>query len=196
MQRARGGDDDAFRELVGRHDGALLGLATRLLGERSEAEDLRQQAWWRIWTALAQFDGRARFATWAWSIVVNLCRDRRRAQARAASCEAPASPATLAALVDGATSPPEALLSDERAALVRAALASLPDDERECLVLRHYHDLAPAAIAEVVGKPRTTVQSCLARALLRLQMRLRPRLLLPGTERTTPRSDAAGGAMR
>lgn len=196
MQRARGGDDDAFRGLVARHDGALLALATRLLGERDAAEDLRQQAWWRIWKALHQFDGRARFATWAWTIVVNLCRDRRRARGRAVPLEATSATATLATLVDGAAPPPEALLQNERAAQVRAALASLPDDERECLVLRHYHDLAPAAIAEVVGRPRTTVQSCLARALLRLQLRLRPQLAQDEAQRRTPHCGEADGAMR
>jgi predicted DNA-binding protein (UPF0251 family) len=54
-----------------------------------------------------------------------------------------------------------------------AAIESLPADEREAVVLRHYHELNASEIADVVGRPRTTVQSCLARALSRLSIRLR-----------------------
>ncbi len=193
VEQARAGDDDAFRALVARHDGVLLALASRLLGDRDEADDLRQQAWWRIWRALGDFDGRAGFATWAYRIVLNLCRDQRRSHARRRALSAAPGgghhDARLAELADSALEPEEQLLRRERATEVRAALAALPDDERECLVLRHYHDLAPGAIAAVVGRPRTTVQSCLARALLRLQLRLRAQL--PGDSDDAPSSGTA-----
>jgi RNA polymerase sigma-70 factor (ECF subfamily) len=175
--RARGGDAAAFRALVARHDRALVELATRLLGDADEAHDVRQQAWLRIWQALPRFDGRSEFRTWSWQVVVHLCRDRqrwrtRRVQRATVAIEA----AEVRELAAPDCAPDAALLNEERTAQVRAALAALPDDERECLVLRHYHDLAPAEIAAVVGRPRTTVQSCLARALLKLHQRLRPTL--------------------
>jgi len=172
VNRARAGEVAAFDELVRKCDRPLVELAGRLLDERSDAEDVRQLAWIRVWQGLADFDERARFTTWAFRIVVNLCRDRRRERAR------------REARLDGALrgesvatdelEPAEALARAELAACVRAALASLPADERECLVLRHYHDLPAAEIGAVVGRPRTTVQSCLARALTRLQLKLRP----------------------
>jgi len=173
IERARQGDARAFRRLVELHDRALVELAARLLGDADEAHDVRQQAWLRIWQALPRFDGRAGFRTWSWQVVVHLCRDRQRWRARRGDRATVAIEAARELAAPDAT-PDSALLAAERTAQVRAALASLPDDERECLVLRHYHDLAPAEIAAVVGRPRTTVQSCLARALTKLHQRLRP----------------------
>ena len=171
---ARDGDRGAFARLVARHDDALLLLATRLLGDLRAAEDARQAAWLRIWRGLPAFDRHARFRTWAWRIVVNGCRDvQRRAATRLQDQGEPLSAA--AALPDPAPDPATVIALGEAAAEVRAALRELPEDERECLVLRHWHDLAPAEIAAVVGRPRTTVQSCLARALTRLALKLRAR---------------------
>lgn len=171
---ARAGDRAAFARLVARHDRALLELATRLLGDVRDGEDARQAAWLKIWLALPSFDEQSSFRTWSWRIVVNTCRDGRRAAARRVQPASGHEPAP--ALIAHAPSPDVATAASEEAALVRAALAELPDEERECLVLRHWHGLAPQEIAAVVARPRTTVQSCLARALTRLQLKLRPRL--------------------
>jgi len=170
--RAKGGDAAAFDQLVRRCDRAIVELAARLSSDRDEALDLRQQAWIRIWRGLPGFDQRARFSTWAFRIVVNLSRDHARERARREARLAGALAAVRAPSREPA--PDQAIERDELAARVRAALQSLPDDERECLVLRHFHDLPAAEIGVVVGRPRTTVQSCLARALTRLQSRLRP----------------------
>ena len=170
--RAKAGEGAAFDELVQRCDPGFVELATRLLDDRGEAEDVRQLAWIRIWRGFSSFDERARFTTWAFRIVVNLCRDRQRERARRGGGRTVGLEA--ARQLAHATEPSEALARAELAERVRDALAALPDDERECLVLRHYHDLAATEIGEVVGRPRTTVQSCLARALTRLTFRLRP----------------------
>jgi RNA polymerase sigma-70 factor (ECF subfamily) len=189
--RAKAGDASAFDELVRRGDRRVVELAARLLDDRVEAEDVRQLAWIRVWRGLADFDLRSRFTTWTYRIVVNLCRDRRREQARRddrveLGLDAVRTP-------DRAPEPDAALARDELAERVRAALAQLPDDERECLVLRHYHDLDATAIGAVVGRPRTTVQSCLARALTRLQFRLRP---LVESSRLPPRRTDAERTVR
>jgi RNA polymerase sigma-70 factor (ECF subfamily) len=189
----RRSDRMAFKRLVARHDDGLLHLAARLLGDLREAEDMRQAAWLRIWRALPGFDGHARFRTWAWRIVVNGCRDaRRRATARLATASQPLT--TAATVPDPAPGPASTAIDCEDARAVRHALDQLPDDERERLVLRHWHDLAPGEIAAVVDRPRTTVQSCLARALTRLALKLRRRGVgeewpaparAPGSEGTT-----------
>ena len=172
--RAKEGDVAAFDALLRGCDRGIVELAARLLPDRADAEDVRQLAWLRVWQGLREFDERSRFTTWAFRIVVNLCRDRERERARRER--------RLVVGLEGADAPasepgPDAALErDETAALVRAALDALPADERECLVLRHYHDVPASEIAAIVGRPRTTVQSCLARALTRLQFRLRPLL--------------------
>ena len=166
---ARDGDGLAFDALVAACDRVVLELAERLLLDHHEAEDVRQLAWLKAWRALPQFDARASFPTWLYRIVVNACRDRTRARQRAAPTRA--LPLALAAAQRG---PAADLERSELRQRVVAAVEALPAEEREAVVLRHFHDLNASEIAEVVGRPRTTVQSCLARALARLNFRLKP----------------------
>jgi RNA polymerase sigma-70 factor (ECF subfamily) len=167
--RARDGDVAAFDALVAACDRVVLELAERLLLDHHEAEDVRQLAWLKAWRALPQFDARSSFPTWLYRIVVNACRDRTRARQRATPTRA--LPLALA------TPQPGPAADFERSELrqrVVAAVEALPAEEREAVVLRHFHDLNASEIAEVVGRPRTTVQSCLARALARLNFHLKP----------------------
>ncbi|MSR45663.1 MAG: sigma-70 family RNA polymerase sigma factor [Planctomycetes bacterium] len=179
VEEARAGDRAAFKRLVQRHDRALLELTTRLRGDRRDGEDARQIAWLKVWRGLPDFDSRASFRTWSWRIAVNACRDLQRGSLRRGGdgsgprLEPVAGTTVERQLVGFDNAPDRALLERERAALVRVALAQRPDDEREGLVLRHYHDLEQNEIAAIVQRPRTTVQSCLARALMRLHLKLR-----------------------
>jgi RNA polymerase sigma-70 factor (ECF subfamily) len=166
--RARDGDVGAFDALVVACDRVVLELAERLLLDHHEAEDVRQLAWLKAWRALPQFDARASFPTWLYRIVVNACRDRTRALQRATPTRV--LPPALAAAQHG---PAAELERSELRARVVAAVEALPAEEREAVVLRHFHELNASEIAEVVGRPRTTVQSCLARALTRLNFRLK-----------------------
>jgi len=165
---ARDGDVAAFDTLVAACDRVVLELAERLLLDHHEAEDVRQLAWMKAWRTLPQFDARASFPTWLYRIVVNACRDRTRARQRATPTRA--LPLALAAEQRG---PAADLERSELRQRVVAAVEALPAEEREAVVLRHFHDLNASEIAEVVGRPRTTVQSCLARALARLNFRLK-----------------------
>jgi RNA polymerase sigma-70 factor (ECF subfamily) len=99
---------------------------------------------------------------------VNACRDRTRARQRTAPTRS--LPPALAAAQRG---PAADLERRELRQRVASAVEALPAEEREAIVLRHFHDLNAGEIADVVGRPRTTVQSCLARALARLNFRLK-----------------------
>jgi RNA polymerase sigma-70 factor (ECF subfamily) len=165
---ARDGDAAAFDALVAACDRVVLELAERLLLDHHEAEDVRQLAWLKAWRALPQFDARASFPTWLYRIVVNACRDRTRARQRTAPTRS--LPPALAAAQRG---PAADLERRELRQRVASAVEALPAEEREAIVLRHFHDLNAGEIADVVGRPRTTVQSCLARALARLNFRLK-----------------------
>jgi RNA polymerase sigma-70 factor (ECF subfamily) len=169
---ARAGDAAAFDELVRTCDRVVLELAERLLLDHHEAEDVRQWAWFKAWRALPGYDARASFPTWLYRIVVNACRDRARTLRRAP----PTRPLPLSLVPkssERASGPAGALEHAELRERVVAAIESLPADEREAVLLRHYHELNASEIADVVGRPRTTVQSCLARALSRLAIRLK-----------------------
>jgi RNA polymerase sigma-70 factor (ECF subfamily) len=191
--RARSGDVAAFDELVRGCDRGIVELASRLLADRADAEDVRQLAWLRVWQGLADFDQRSRFTTWAYRIVVNLCRDRDRERTRRERRVVVGLEGADAPALD--PGPDESLARAELAERVRAALATLPPDERECLVLRHWHAVPAHEIAAIVGRPRTTVQSCLARALTRLQFRLRPLLREREERADEPEGRRANGSV-
>ncbi len=169
---ARAGDAAAFDALVRACDRVVLELAERLLLDHHEAEDVRQLAWLKAWRALPGYDARASFPTWLYRIVVNACRDRARTLRRAPPTR-PLSLALVPPATERAAGPAGAVEQAELRERVVAAIEALPGDEREAVVLRHFHELNASEIADVVGRPRTTVQSCLARALTRLSFRLK-----------------------
>ena len=159
------GDPQALAALIDRWRAPLYAFVWRRVGDG--ADDLFQESWIRVSRARDRFDRSRRFSTWLFQIANNLCRDRwRRLDARRRAFdtfrdETRASGADVAAAPQ---LPPDGELM--------RLLDRLPDRLREVLVLRHYHDLAEAEIAEVLGIPRGTVKSRLhaavraARALL------------------------------
>ncbi|MEZ6195783.1 MAG: sigma-70 family RNA polymerase sigma factor [Planctomycetota bacterium] len=167
IDRYRGGDAGALEELARRWEAPARDLAMRLLGNREEAQEAGQAALFRAFAGLRRFDGRARFSTWMHRVIVNQCRDRQRRQRKrpAALVRDPAAP-----------SHPDPLIREERSELVRRAVADLPEDEREALLLKHYGGLSFSEVGEVLAIPTTTVKSRVARALDRLRRRLAPRL--------------------
>ncbi len=177
VRRVRDGDEDAFVAMVSRWNGPILQLAGRLTGDLEEAQDVRQMALLKTYQGLQSFEGRARFSTWIYRVVVNLCRDRSRSSAaRARLLETRASEHLRRSAENGELALEETgfhvARDRELAELVAHAVLELPPAEREVVVLRHYHDLGFPAIAEIVGSPVTTVKSRMARGLTLLRSRL------------------------
>lgn len=173
------GDATAFDEVVARWNTPLFRLAYRLTGDRDAARDVRQMALIQTYRGLARFRDGARLSTWLYRVVLNLCRDRhRREEARARAMDR-----AIERAIDGehhrfthlnGHAPSAERESAEREVVERVADAvlALPAKEREVVVLRHYHDLAFPAIAEIVGSPVTTVKSRMTRGLGLLRTRL------------------------
>ena len=178
IRRIRAGEELAFETLVAAWDRPLLELGFRILGHRQDAEDVRQAAWIRFARSLDSLESVGSLAAWFYRIVVNLCRDQRRRRRPAAGFDGVSDPTT-------ATSPREDLERAEEGDQVARAVLALPERERECVVLRHFHDLSISDIARIVGRPRTTVQSCLSRGICRLTQALRPHQRIEDCE-TTP----------
>jgi RNA polymerase sigma-70 factor (ECF subfamily) len=165
MVRVQAGDSEALAALIDRYRGPLYAFLWRRAGDG--ADDLFQESWIRVSRARDRFDRSRRFSTWLFQIANNLCRDRwRRLDARRRAFDA-LREETRATGEDAA--PPPALPADHG---LIGRLDALPERLREVLVLRHYHELGEAEIAEVLGIPRGTVKSRLhaavraARALL------------------------------
>ena len=166
---ALGADSERVAQWVAAFDAPMLALAERLTGDRHLALDVRQQAWVRVLRGRREFGGGSPPKSWFLRIVLNLCRDRAREHQRARTAWIDA-----AQVLDSASDPPSISVErDETRRRVCRALQELPHDQREVLVLAHYHGLGVSETARLLEKPRTTVQSTLARGLERLRWLLR-----------------------
>jgi RNA polymerase sigma-70 factor, ECF subfamily len=150
----------AFDEIVMRHRRAVYQLCYRFLGSHEDAADAAQEVFLRAFRALGRFKGESSLATWLYRIGVNLCLSRRASRG----------PATepFDERLSEAVHEPEAmsrLLADERAALVRAAIARLPDRQRAAVILRVYHDLPHQEIAQLLGSSEGAVKANFFHAL-------------------------------
>jgi RNA polymerase sigma-70 factor (ECF subfamily) len=170
MLRFQGGDVRAFEVLVRRHRTPLFSFLARLTGDRARAEDLCQEALLKAVGAAGRWEPRASFRTWLYAIARNQAVDEARRQAfrRAEPLDAPsgAEAAAEGPAPDGAAE--GALLRPK----LEAALAALPEEQREVFLLREYAGLRFPEIAEVTGAPENTVKSRMRYALEGLRERL------------------------
>jgi RNA polymerase sigma-70 factor (ECF subfamily) len=165
MRRVARGDSMAFDLLARRHVAAAVGFARRVLGNPADAEEVVQEAMLRVWTNAPRWRPEARFRTWLYRIVFNLCLNRRRRPPFASLAEAGDPPA----------SEPDAaaqLQRDERDRAVAAAIAALPERQRAAIVLTYYQGLGNAETAEVLGTSISAVETLLVRAKQALRQAL------------------------
>lgn len=159
----------AINEMVTRKLPRLLALASRMLGDADEARDVAQESFLRIWKQAAQWrSGQARFDTWLHRVALNLCYDRlrrRKAQPLAQEDE-PSEP------VDTAPLPDEQLEASARSEHMAAALAALPDRQREAIVLQYYQELSNIEAAALLDISVDALESLLSRARRNLRQHL------------------------
>jgi len=158
LKAASAGDGAACAALVERHLPRVHRLAARLLGDASEAQDVAQELFLKLWQAGSGWRrGEAQVRTWIHTVTVNLCRDRlRRLRPQAELDES---------IEDAATRPPEAeALRGERSAQLHQAIARLPERQREALVLFHLEGFTQAEAAAAMGVGEDALESLLARA--------------------------------
>jgi len=170
VRRHQEGDLGAFEAMVVRWNEPILQLATRLTGDVEEAKDVRQMALLKTYHGLANFEGRARFSTWVYRVVLNLCRDRRRGVEVRTRSEAAVREREGDYVLEETGF--HVARDRELAEIVARAVLALPASEREVVVLRQYHELPFPAIAEILGAPVTTVKSRMTRGLELLRTRL------------------------
>lgn len=164
--RAGRGDAAAVQALVARKLPRVLTLAARLLNDPTEAEDVAQETFVRAWRQAPRWrPGQARFDTWLHTVALNLCRDRLRRRREVTAAEPPERPDPGAGAEAG-------LIARERQARVAAALAELPERQREAVVLRTYQGLSQVDAAAALGVSVEAVESLVARARRALRVAL------------------------
>ena len=166
IARAQAGDVSAFELLSGAYADRLFMLLLRLLGDRSEAEDVAQEVMLRAWRAIPRFRGQSSYFTWLYRIAVNEAnraldkRGRRPASAPIGADE-------LQLPAPAADDPSrQAEISELRRALARA-LAELPPALRTAIVLRDVEGLSTQEAAEITGVSQAAFKSRLHQARLR-----------------------------
>lgn len=182
LRRCRAGDRHAQEALVRLCQDRVYRLAYSLLGHREEALDAAQEALVAMLRSLRSFRGEARFQTWLYRLVTNVCLMRRRShQARTRLLvDAPASGLEFP---DERPDPEAVALRGEAQTAVRECLLRLPADFRAVVVLRELEGLSYEEIAETLAIPLGTVQSRLSRGRELLR-----RALLADTRVPLPRS--------
>lgn len=169
MSAAGRGEPRACAQLVDRHLGRVHRLAARLLDDASEAEDVAQELFLRLWQAAPNWRrGEARVSTWIHTVTLNLCRDRlrrRRPQLRIDETVEHLLPA------DESAQPEHCLQSDQREQQLRAAIQALPERQREALLLFHFEGLDQAECAAALDVSVDALESLLARARRALKQR-------------------------
>jgi RNA polymerase sigma-70 factor (ECF subfamily) len=173
LARYAEGDRAAARVLTLRLTPRVLSLAQRMLGDRAEAEDIAQEAMLRLWKIAPEWrTGEAQVSTWLYRVASNLCTDRLR---RRRSVSMDDAFGVGVEPMDDRPGQDRRLQQAERAAALRAALADLPDRQRQAVALRHLEGLANPEIAEVMGIGVEAVESLTARGKRALAARLNGR---------------------
>jgi RNA polymerase sigma-70 factor (ECF subfamily) len=176
VRAVAGGDERAFASLYDKYSSILFGLLLRILHSRAEAEDVLQEVFLQVWQQAHSFDSaRGRAFTWLVTLARSRAIDRLRAldsrerAARRSAVEAP----PAAEKEEGAD---DAALRSERADVVRDALAELPEEQRQVLLLAYLDGMSQSEIAAARGQPLGTVKTRTRAGLKRLSELLRGRL--------------------
>ena len=173
------GDEAAFDELVHAYSGQVYALLTRFMGPVSAREDMVQEVFLRVVRSRQRYQATARFSTWLYRIVFNLCaNERERRSGAELSLEAPIGEEGVdprSDLVDErALQPDEELAREDAVRAVREAIAGLPEAQRMALILAKYEEQSHAEIALVLGSSEKAIKSLIHRAREALRERLRP----------------------
>jgi RNA polymerase sigma-70 factor (ECF subfamily) len=178
IRRAQEGDRSAFDALVSLYDREVLRVALQVVGSPDEARDLYQEAFLKVYRSLRNFRQEARFSTWLYRIVMNVCLDHLRRRNTRKEVPVPQS-------ADGETEyfqtipddrpsldPERATHSKEISRRIEAALNRLNPRERMVFELKHYQGLKLRAIGDMCNTSEQTVKNCLFRATQKLRTEL------------------------
>jgi len=173
IQRCLRGDQTAWELIVKQHWRKVFNVAYKFVGKHDEAEDLTQDIFLKIFKSLDTFDRRANFQTWLISVSRNLCIDHYRSvrkERETIDRQVDANELTPAAPDAG---PIAALEQADRVALLRHALARLPESLRTAVVLRDLQELSYQEIADRLHLPEGTVKSRINRGRTELARQVR-----------------------
>ena len=176
MLAFRQGEAAAFEALVQRHRGPVFNFILRSTGNPARAEDLLQETWLKVIRSSREYEPRARFTTWLYTVARNLCVDSARKESvrEVVPLETRRGDGESAReWVDDRGALPDRSAHNARLRpLLEQALMSMPNEQREVFLMREFLDMPFKQIADVVGVPENTVKSRMRYALEKLRLEL------------------------
>ncbi len=167
LELIRASREDAFQILVERHIDRGYAVAYRILQNGSDAEDVVQDAFLKVWTRREVWEnGRAKFSTWLFRVVSNRCIDLLRKPRTETVAELPE-------LVDSSSNQSRDLERREAGELLERAMMELPDQQRVALVFSYNENMSNGEIAEIMETTVSAVESLLKRGRQKLKQLLR-----------------------
>jgi len=169
------GDEYAFELLVKRHQGRILNLIFRFIGNRTQAGDLAQEVFIRVWQAAPRYKPQAKFTTWIYRVATNLCLNELKSSSRRKLlfseilADAGRTPNEEETVTPSAE---DILLAEERSRQISHTLQTLPENQRMALILKRYDNLSYHEIANIMDCSVSSVESLLVRAKRNLQEKL------------------------
>jgi RNA polymerase sigma-70 factor (ECF subfamily) len=170
MRRVQQEDYEAFEELVGRYKARLINLIYRMLNDQSEAEDLVQETFLRVWTHRQDYDFSYCLSTWIYTIALNLAKNELRRYRKFKFIN----------MLDLASKGVE--LADPKMGpsalghMLQQAIAGLPAKYKTAFLLRDVEQMSYEEVAQILGVPLGTVKSRVNRARAELKEQLKPKL--------------------
>jgi len=180
VREVQGGNQAAFEQLVHAHDQAVLRLALRITGSESDAQDIHQEAFLKVYTKLAGFRFECSLSTWIYRIVTNLCLDhlRRNRNGRENIAIEGDVEGEEYNLLDqlhddrAAHNPEQQLLGRELGTQISSALQTLTPRERMVFELKHFQGLRLRTVGQILNTSEASIRTSLFRATQKLRFRL------------------------
>ena len=166
MLRVKAGDHAAFQELVERHQDMIIGTVAKMLGNPSDAQDIAQQVFLRLWKSAKRYKQQAKFTTYLFTITRNLVFNecKKRSRRKTHSLEERQDENFQQYTDDPSKSPDVETLQSELQDAVDQAINSLPEKQRLAVILRRYENMPYEQIADVLSTSVSAVKSHLFRA--------------------------------
>ena len=180
IQRALKGDETAYERLMKKYHDAIFNFIFKMVHEREQVEDLTQEAFIKAFSSLSKFNDEYAFSTWLYKIATNNSIDyirKKKLQAYSINKPIDAKDSEYAfELPDEEYEADQELISGQRAALLREAIAQLPDKYKRVIELRHVQEKSYEEIADMLKLPIGTVKAHIFRARELLYRQLRHRI--------------------
>ncbi|MBU1636506.1 sigma-70 family RNA polymerase sigma factor [bacterium] len=170
IKEFQAGREQAFNELVLRHRRGVFVTAAGMLGNDQDADDVAQEVFIKVYTALQDFRGESAFYTWLYRITVNLCLNRLRSRKTRSFFGLDA----IEQIMPSSESADRGAEASELQKLARKAISELPEKQRIVFILRHFHELPHAEIARIVDREVGTIKANYFQAIRKLRESLGP----------------------